>query len=410
MLKQLRLKFVCIVMAIVTIMLSLVFGMVIHFMKANLEEQSIRLLRSISDNPFQQGNPGDVSEEVQLPYFTVLLSYRGQLVAKSGGYYDLSDEVTILKITRAALESGAQSGVLEEYNLRYYRTDSPMRPCLVFADISSEQATLDGLIRTCLLIGGCSFLAFLWISVLLSRWAVRPVDAAWKRQRQFVASASHELKTPLTVILTNAELLQDPTYSPERRSVFLSNLLTMSRQMRHLIEQLLELARADAAAPQAARLPVDFSALVSRSVLSFEPVFFERGLTLIPQVDERIQVLGEAAPLEQVVNVLLDNAQKYAREHGRVWVRLQMHGRDRCLLSVSNEGDPIPPEDLPHIFERFYRADPARSRDGSFGLGLSIAKAMVVRHQGKIWAESSQGVNRFLVELPRIKSTSLSQE
>ena len=119
MLKQLRLKFVCIVMTIVTIMLSLVFGMVIHFMKANLEEQSIRLLRSISDNPFQQGNPGDVSEEVQLPYFTVLLSYRGQLVAKSGGYYDLSDEVTILKITRAALESGAQSGVLEEYNLRH---------------------------------------------------------------------------------------------------------------------------------------------------------------------------------------------------------------------------------------------------------------------------------------------------
>ena len=149
MLKQLRLKFVCIVMAIVTIMLSLVFGMVIHFMKANLEEQSIRLLRSISDNPFQQGNPGDVSEEVQLPYFTVLLSYRGQLVAKSGGYYDLSDEVTILKITRAALESGAQSGVLEEYNLRFIRSTVSTGQWLVFADISSERTALRNLTESC---------------------------------------------------------------------------------------------------------------------------------------------------------------------------------------------------------------------------------------------------------------------
>ncbi len=410
MIRRLRFKFVLVNMGIVTLMLCVIFGLVFYFTSANLERESIRMMESIAEQPFQLSAPSEMGEDVRLPFFALQLGPRGELVATGGGYYDLSDDAFLHRLIDAAYASPRNLGVLEEYNLRYYRTDSPLRPCLVFADISSEQATLDGLIRTCLLIGGCSFLSFLWISVLLSRWAVRPVDAARERQRQFVASASHELKTPLTVILTNAELLQDPTYSPERRSVFLSNILTMSRQMRHLIEQLLELARADAAAPQAARLPVDFSALVSRSVLSFEPVFFERGLTLIPQVDERIQVLGEAAPLEQVVNVLLDNAQKYAREHGRVWVRLQMHGRDRCLLSVSNEGDPIPPEDLPHIFERFYRADPARSRDGSFGLGLSIAKAMVVRHQGKIWAESSQGVNRFLVELPRIKSTSLSQE
>ena len=89
---------------------------------------------------------------------------------------------------------------------------------------------------------------------------------------------------------------------------------------------------------------------------------------------------------------------------------LERQRKGRCLLTVADQGEAIPPEDLKNIFKRFYRGDKARSRDGSFGLGLSIAKAMVVRHQGKIWAESSQGVNRFLVELPRVKSISHPQE
>lgn len=410
MIRRLRFKFVLVNMGIVTLMLCVIFGLVFYFTSANLERESIRMMESIAEQPFQLSVPSEMGEDVRLPFFALQLGPRGELVATGGGYYDLSDDDFLHRLIDAAYTSPRNLGVLEEYNLRYYRTDSPLRPCLVFADISSEQATLEGLVRTFLLIGGCSFLAFLWISILLSRWAVRPVDAAWKQQRQFVAAASHELKTPLTVILTNAELLQDPTYSADRRSVFLSNILTMSQQMRRLIEQLLELARADAAGPQAATLPVDLSALVSQTTLSLESVFFERGLTLSSQVDGPIQVPGEEDALRQVVEILLDNAQKYAREHGHVWVRLQEHGREHCLLRVANEGDPIPPEELSHIFERFYRADPARSRDGSFGLGLSIAKTIVTRHQGRIWAESAQGVNRFLVELPRVKSISHPQE
>lgn len=410
MIRRLRFKFVLVNMGIVTLMLCVIFGLVFYFTSANLERESIRMMESIAEQPFQLSVPSEMGEDVRLPFFALQLGPRGELVATGGGYYDLSDDDFLHRLIDAAYTSPRNLGVLEEYNLRYYRTDSPLRPCLAFADISSEQATLEGLVRTCLLIGGCSFLAFLWISILLSRWAVRPVDAAWKQQRQFVAAASHELKTPLTVILTNAELLQDPTYSADRRSVFLSNILTMSQQMRRLIEQLLELARADAAGPQAATLPVDLSTLVSQTALSLESVFFERGLTLSSQVHGPIQVPGEEDALRQVVEILLDNAQKYAREHGHVWVRLQEHGREHCLLRVANEGDPIPPEELSHIFERFYRADPARSRDGSFGLGLSIAKTIVTRHQGRIWAESVQGVNRFLVELPRVKSISHPQE
>ena len=117
---------------------------------------------------------------------------------------------------------------------------------------------------------------------------------------------------------------------------------------------------------------------------------------------EQIAVSGDSPQLGRVLEALLDNARKYARPGGRVWVTLERRGRGRCLLTVANEGEPIPPDTLERLFERFYRADPARSRTGSFGLGLSIAQSMVTRHRGKIWAESRAGINSFFVELPCI--------
>ena len=118
------------------------------------------------------------------------------------------------------------------------------------------------------------------------------------------------------------------------------------------------------------------------------------------QIEDNISVKGGEEPLRQVLEILLDNAQKYAKPQGSVWVELRRRGKNRCVLTVADEGETITPEDLKNIFKRFYRADAARSRTGSFGLGLSIAESIVTRHHGRIWAESRDGVNRFFVELP----------
>lgn len=293
MIKRLRLKFIVINMGIATILLSAILGLVFYFTSANLETESIRMMERIASQPFQMDAPGELGEDVRLPFFTLQLGPHGELLDASGGYYDLSDDAFLGGLAQAAAASPRRLGVLEEYNLRYYRSDAPMSRFLVFADISSERATLDGLRRTCLLIGGLSFLAFLWVSVLLSKWAVRPVERAWQQQRQFVAAASHELKTPLTVIMTDAELLQDGGQDAASQAGFLSNILTMSRQMRALIEQMLELARTDSAESHLVLRPVDLSGLTARSLLPFEPLFFEQGLTLISQVDEGITVSGD---------------------------------------------------------------------------------------------------------------------
>ncbi|MCI8439077.1 MAG: HAMP domain-containing histidine kinase [Oscillospiraceae bacterium] len=389
MIRRLRLTFVCINMVTVTAMLCVIFGMVLHFTRENLEAKSIHLLQTLAAEPGQPGPRGP--HEVQLPYFTVEFGQWGGMRVVGSGTYAFLDEAELSELLRAALDAGEPVGVLPEYGLRYCRTGPPGG--FVFVDISSEISTMENLLRNCLLIGCASFLAFLLISLLLARWAVKPVDTAWRQQRQFVADASHELKTPLTVILTNAELLQDA--GPSR---FADNILVMARQMRGLVEGLLDLARVDNG--EKAFQPVDLSRLVADALLPFEPVFFERRLELSSSVAEDITVQGSPGHLRQVVEILLDNAQKYADAQGTVAVRLERSGGKACLLSVANPGPAISREDLANIFKRFYRVDEARRRDGSCGLGLAIAEGIVASHRGKIWAESGNGVNTFFVRLP----------
>ena len=397
MLKRLRLKFVVINMAIVTAMLGVIFGLVYHFTRVDLEMESINMMQAIAAFPAldQPGRPDQAPDGLRLPYFILQVEPDGTVSAFGGGYYDLSDEAFLQALADEAARAPEDIGVLEAYNLRFCRASTPMGERLVFSDISSEQAALSGLIRAFLLIGVLSFAAFLGLSLLLARWAVRPVERAWQQQRQFVADASHELKTPLAVITTNAELLR---HGEEREPA--GRILSTARQMRALVEGLLELARADGGGAESPMEQVDWSALVKDALLPFEPVFFERGLVLTPHIQPGLTVRGRADQLRQVVDILLDNAGKYALAPSPVYLHLDQAGHNRCQLMVENRAEALSPEELEAIFKRFYRADKARSREGGFGLGLAIARQIAARHRGRIWAESREGRIRFYVELP----------
>lgn len=398
--RRLRYQFIAVTMSIVTVMLCIIMSMIYFFTKRSLETDSIAMMQDVSEDPFLLRLPNEMLEDVRFPYFTLQLDGYGNLVATGGGYYDLSNRNFLEDLIEAAFSTDASIGIIEVYQLRFLRKNTSFGQILVYADISGELSTLNGLLRNCIIIGIACFLAFLCISFLLARWMVQPVDRAWQQQRQFIADASHELKTPLTVIMTNAELLQNADCDEAGRSSFSSSILVMSRQMRDLVEQMLELARADALRADTVLSTFDFGRLVSDAVLPFEPVFFERGLTLHTDIAENVPVQGNPSELRRLVDILLDNAQKYSRENGATWVTLQKRGKGRCLLTVADEGEAIPVQDLSLLFKRFYRADQARSRTGSFGLGLSIAESVVKRHKGKIWAESRNGVNTFSVEIP----------
>ena len=262
-------------------------------------------------------------------------------------------------------------------------------------DISAERAAMRNLRLTCVGIGLLALGLFWAVSFLLARWAVRPVERAWEEQRQFVSDASHELKTPLTVILTSAELMQTDPDPQHPRSI-----LAMSRRMRELVESLLELARVDNGAVRAAFGELDLSALVADELLPFEPLYFECGLTLESQLEEGLHISGSDRHLRQVLTILLDNALRYSPENAAVRVELTRQGSS-ALLTVANPGE-LTREQCRSIFRRFYRADPARTAGGS-GLGLAIAQGIVADHGGKIWADSREGTVTLNVSLPLIK-------
>lgn len=399
MIRRLRVKFICINMVIVTTMLLVIFGMVLGFTGANLEQQSIRMMETVAEERFFLGRPGEGRQEVPLPYFVVNISIWGEVSAVSNGFYDLSDQEALLKIVEQARCSPENRGLLRQYSLRFLKNSGLFGERIVFVDISGEIDTMESLGRSCVLIGLLSFSVFLLISVLLARWAVKPVEQAWNQQRQFVADASHELKTPLTVIMTNAELLSGGTYEQDQRQQFVDSILTMSRQMRGLVESLLELARVDNGTAKMAFSQLDFTELVEEGLLPFEPVFFEQELQLRSYLEPGVTLRGSGSHLKQVLDILLDNAAKYAAPGGLVEVSLRKAG-NHCLLAVSNPGPEISREDLKHIFRRFYRADKARTMNRSYGLGLAIAQGIVAEHGGKIWAESENGINTFFVQLP----------
>lgn len=402
MIKRLRAKFVLVNMILVAIMLVVIFTMVFNFNRMGMVYESIRVMEFIGSEEFNHWIPEEYVEKINLPYFVIDNPEPGVYMTSGGGYYDLNDQAFLDDVLNQALEYEYDTGRIPEYNLRFLRTGTGAAAKIVFVDISSERSMIRSMMMGCLLVGIMAFGIFWILSFFLARWAVKPVELAWKQQKQFIADASHELKTPITVILTNAELLQGEDCTDQDRNQFSGSILLMARQMRHLVEQLLTLTRMDNNASNMEMSELDFSALAEESLLPFEPLYFERGLVLDSSIQPGLIINGSRAHIKQVMDILLDNALKYSSDQGEVRVNVRRHGI-YCRLSVTNPGTEIPQSDLERIFKRFYRADKARSRDGSLGLGLPIAMSIVAEHKGRIWAESGNGSNTFYVDFPILR-------
>lgn len=402
MIKRLRRKFIVVNMAIVTVMLAVIFGLILFFTKSNMEQESIQMLRSVSMMPIQQHDIHNKAPQKAPPsVFAVYKLPDTRYNAWGSEVVDFSNNELLSEIYNKALNTNAETGIIEEYDLRFHLRRNPFEEAIFFADISGEIKTLRQLTYTCIFIAVLSLILFFAISVLLARWTVKPIETAWNQQKQFVADASHELKTPLTVIMTNAEMLLDDKHTTEKRMQFSESILTMSKQMRGLTESLLELARSDNHSKEITFEDVDFSNLISEAVLPFEPLYYEKELTLDCEIQDNITLSGDSTQLCRLADILLDNAMKYSYPNTAVTVSLKKH-KDYCIFSVSSYGDTITKPDLKNIFKRFYRVDKARNANHSYGLGLSIAESIAKEHGGRIWAESVEGLNTFKMRLPLI--------
>ena len=405
MIRKLQIKFVAMCMVLVTAVLAVVFVAVFLSAKQNIEVISHQVLERVmqDDTPSSRPDlgPNRDGEEVLLPYFTVnLWDYNGvyRALVTGGTYANLQDTAELEAILSDCLQQGQPEGTIHSYGLRYMRQDYGLYQRLAFVDMSMEQATLQELMGSYLQIGLAALVLLLGVSILLARWATRPVARAWQQQRQFLSDASHELKTPLTVILSNAELLEAAPLDA-RPARWADNIHSEAKQMKSLVEKMLTLARADNAVHTAVMAETSLSDLATDCVLAFEPVAFEAGKPLESDIAPDVTVTGDADKLRQLVGVLLDNAIKYGQAGGTITLTLRRTDRQARLL-VSNPGTPIPPDQLSRLFERFYRADASRGEQSGFGLGLPIAAAIAAEHKGTLKAESDQSSTRFLFTMP----------
>lgn len=403
MIQKLRRKFVLICMLMVTAVLAVVFCSIYFSVRQNIESLSVQVLHQVVKEDKRTGiSRPDVGitiggDRVLLPYFTVNI-WGGTAYVTGGTYADLEDTEALRAILSDCLSQKAGSGVVEEYHLRYLRQDNGLFQKIAFVDMSMEQAMLRRMAVSYLQIMLMTLILLLVVSILLSRWLTRPVEKAWQQQRQFLSDASHELKTPLTVILSNAELLETAPLE-ERPARWADNIHAEARQMRTLVEEMLTLARADQMTTAPVHGEVSLTDLATDCALAFEPVAFEAGKPLTCEIAEDITVLGDSDKLRRVVSVLLDNAIKYGEPKAPILLTLERTDR-QARLTVTNTGDPIPADQLGHLFERFYRADSSRGEQSGFGLGLSIAAVIAQEHKGTLKAESDTVSTRFIFTIP----------
>ena len=404
MIRKLRLKFVAVCMAMVTAVLAVVFMSVYFSVQRSAETLSRQVLQRVIQESDQTHGEGifrpDISitiggDRVLLPYFTVEV-WGNNAYVTGGTYASLDDTEALSYILQDCLSQPQQEGIVERYGLRYLRQDNGLYQNIAFVDMSMETTMLHRLMRSYFLIVLAALILLLGVSILLSRWATAPVEKAWRQQRQFLSDASHELKTPLTVILSNAELLEAAPMD-QRPARWRDNILSEAKQMKVLVEQMLTLARADNnPMPSASAMEaVSLSDLATDCALAFEPVAFEAGKPLEYEIAPDLTVTGDRDKLRRLISILLDNAIKYGADGGTIRLKLQKSDRHAQLV-VSNPGEPIPQDKLPHLFERFYRADDSRGEKSGFGLGLSIAATVAQEHKASLRAESDWDSTRFL--------------
>nr|WP_058300994.1 HAMP domain-containing sensor histidine kinase [Gorillibacterium timonense] len=271
----------------------------------------------------------------------------------------------------------------------------------VFLDVSAQQAILTKLIYTFSAVGLAMLLVIYGISRFFANRSIAPIREAFEKQKQFIADASHELKTPLAIISTNADVLLANENEPIRQQAkWLHYIKSETERMSRLTNDLLYLTELDDSRTAMIFSPFDLSESVESIILTMEAVIFEKHLSLTYDIEPNLMVNGSNEQIKQVILILLDNAIKYTNPNGTVTVSLkkQSHG---VLLSVSNTGEGIAPEHLARIFDRFYRTDASRTRkQGGYGLGLAIAKSIVEQHKGRIYAKSVVGESTtFSVQL-----------
>jgi len=391
--KRLKRKFIIINMFSVLLVMFIAFYCNYSFNQANMYTESINgMEKAIND-----GSPKTMQT------FLVFVNNYDKIYQVRGYKGSLTEDfkdVSIFTIT--ALSAKNDIGDIKGTNLRFLKKNTPDGTVIAFTSTVDETLALEGIIRFSTYIFICCALVFFGVSVYLANISTEPVEESLERRKQFIADASHELKTPLTAIMTSAEVLLDSNEINGEDRGWIKGIRESAEDMSVLVNDMLNLARTEDDTVKRIEENVDLSELTMTLALDYEYILFEAGKTFSIDVDSNITVFGNSGELKQLIKIFLDNAKKYSYDNGIIKLSLKIF-QDKAVLTVFNTGDPIPNDEIEKIFERFYRVDKVRSGASGYGLGLSIAKNIADNHLTKIHVNSDSYGTSFSVALKTVK-------
>ncbi len=376
MLKKLKIKFILTNLFLVGVVVVATFSALCLLIYAGEEA---KLTHRLEDNiesiansniPYDSQLQGEHESIVYLKEFVLLVDADGNIITATE--HDI-DEKSLQEAIILMLQSKYDRGNLKALNLSFLKQESEHGTILSLVSREHLEARVKESVSQCTLAAIVAFFLFLFISARLANMAIAPVEKAWEQQKQFLADASHDLKTPLTVILANNNIIsshKDETVNSQMK--WIESTSEEAGRMSDLVNKMLELAKSEAAREELKLGESSISDLVENSILQFEVVAFERGITIDSDIDPYVIGKTHKATFSKVLEILFDNAIKYSDENGKIFVTLSQTSK-RIIFTITNHGEHIKEEDIPHVFERFYRSNKER-KVGGHGLGLSLAK------------------------------------
>ena len=313
-------------------------------------------------------------------FFMVIASADGKISDINTENIFMVDQDEAEKYANTALNNNRDRGFCDSF--RYVKKQKENDTYVIFLDCGRSLDTFHASLAINCLISTVAFLVSMVIIIIVSKKIVRPVSESYEKQKQFISMAGHELKTPLTIISADAEVL---AMELEEENEWLSDICSQTERMSVLTNDLLHLSRMDENREQYTMISFPISDIVSETVQSFQTLAHSKGKNIVADITPMLSCTGDEKGIRQITGILLDNAIKYSQSTD-IAITLRKKGHN-IILSVTNSAEPLTEEQLGQFFDRFYRTEQSRnSEKGGYGLGLSIAKSIVEAHKGKITA------------------------
>ncbi|CDF12852.1 putative His Kinase A domain protein [Eubacterium sp. CAG:581] len=341
------------------------------------------------------GNDNQKIKRQEYDYSTSVVLKNKNIMVLSNSLKETTDK-DILSMTQELQKNGKRFGSIDDY-IYLVRILKSGNTVYIFVNNKEALQNSKQFFIVSIFIFLLSVIVFTIISYYLSRWMIKPSEKAIKNQKIFVANISHDLKTPITIIRANADLIENEVKN--KKSI--KYIQQETEKLNHLVNEMLTLTRIDNTISKENFKSFNFGDSLFDVVLPFESIAYEKGIRFNINIDEVTDYFGDENNIQKLAEILIDNAMSYTAKGGIVDVDAYENSK-AVTLSVTNTGEPISDEKKVEIFDRFYRESKSRERTGNhYGLGLSIANTIVKKHNGKITVESKNGKNTFTVILPK---------